>query len=197
MKDDVIYEVALQRPRTADALAKLRSVNRGFERSRLGQAVLSIVDDVVQRPEDALPELPKRRPSIDGGNAAVELMKVLLKLAAEQHGVASKVIATVDDLEAIVAGDDSPALSGWRRSVFGEDALRLKAGEIAIAFDGRALKTIDCERPVNPVPAGGGSGGRGRRRRRKGAPGTDPEATSDSADASPSTETDDPGAVQG
>jgi ribonuclease D len=170
MKDDVIYEVALQRPRTVEALGKLRSVSRGFERSRLGQKVLAAVNEVAERPVDGLPELPKRKPSIEGGSSAVELMKVLLKLAAERHGVAPKVIATVDDLESIVSGGDAPALSGWRRSVFGEDALRLKAGEIGIAFDGRQLRTIECERPVNPVPTAAGNG-RGRRRRRKGGQG--------------------------
>jgi len=166
MKDDVIYEVALQRPRTAEDLARLRSVSRGFERSRLGQKVLAAVNEVAARPAEALPELPKRKASVEGANSAVELMKVLLKLAAERHGVAPKVIATVDDLEEIVSGGDAPALSGWRRAVFGEDALRLRAGEIGIAFDGRQLRMIECERPVNPMPP---SGGRGRRRRRKGA----------------------------
>ncbi|GAB5376851.1 MAG: ribonuclease D [Acuticoccus sp.] len=166
MKDDLIYEIALQRPATSAALAKLRAVPKGFERSRIGQAIVAAVTEVAARPADALPSLPKRKPSIEGANSAVELMKVLLKLCAEAHGVAPKVLATVDDLEAIVSGADAPALSGWRRTVFGEAALQLKGGEIAIAFDGRGLRTIDCERPVNPVPAAGGSG-RSRRRKRK------------------------------
>ena len=165
MKDEVIYEIALQRPQTVEALSRLRAVGKGFERSRLGQAVLAAVNDAVSRPADALPQLPKRKPSIEGASSAVDLMKVLLKLAAENNGVAPKVLATVDDLEAIVSGQDAPALSGWRRVVFGEDALRLRAGEIGIAFDGRSLRTIECERPVNPVPT---PSGRSRRRRKKG-----------------------------
>lgn len=168
MKDDMIYEVALQRPRTAEALGKLRAVNKGFERSRLGQAVVTLVNEVMERPPETLPSLPKRRPSIDGATSAVELMKVLLKLSAEAHGVAPKVIATVDDLEAIVSGGDTAALTGWRRAVFGEDALRLKNGEIGIAFDGKRLRAIDCERPVNPVPPAAGTGRSRRRRRRAG-----------------------------
>ncbi|MCF3934473.1 ribonuclease D [Acuticoccus sp. M5D2P5] len=164
MKDDVIYEIALQRPKSPEALAKLRAVGKGFERSRLGQASLAIVNEVTSRPASELPALPKRKPNIEGASSAVELMKVLLKLCAEANGVAPKVVATVDELEAIVAGHDAPALAGWRRSVFGEAALKLRAGEIAIAFDGRGLKTIDCDRPVNPVPA---TGGRSRRRRKR------------------------------
>jgi len=164
MKDDVIYEIALQRPRTPEALARLRAVAKGFERSRLGQMVVATVDAVTRRPAESLPELPRRKPSIEGASSAVELMKVLLKLCAEAHGVAPKVLATVDDLEAIVAGGDAPALHGWRRVVFGDAALKLKEGAIAIAFDGRCLRTIDCERPVNPPPPRG----KGRRRKRRG-----------------------------
>ncbi|RAH98766.1 ribonuclease D [Acuticoccus sediminis] len=164
MKDDAIYELALQRPRSPVAMTKLRAVPKGFERSRLGQAVLTIMDEVAGRPADSLPSLPKRKPSIEGASSAVELMKVLLKLSAEAHGVAPKVLATVDDLEAIVAGQDAPALTGWRRTVFGEAALKLRSGEIGIAFDGRTLKTIDCERPLNPAPS---ASGRGRRRRKR------------------------------
>lgn len=179
LKDDAIYEIALQRPANAEALSRLRAVSKGFERSKLGQAVLATVNEVLARPADTLPPIVRRKPNIEGASAAVDLMKVLLKLCAEANGVAPKVIATVDDLEAIVAGNDAPALSGWRRAVFGEAALRLKAGEIAIAFDGRRLNTIDCERPINPEPAGRSSTAR-RRRRRKGG-----EGGSTTVDAAP------------
>jgi ribonuclease D len=164
MKDEVIYEIALARPRTAEAMGKLRAAGKGFERSRLGQAAVAIVNEVLARPADRLPEIERKKASIEGATSAVELMKVLLKLTAEAHGVAPKVIATVDDLEAIVSGEETPALAGWRRAVFGEAALRLKAGEIGIAFDGRSLRTIDCERPVNPLPS---APGRGRRRKKR------------------------------
>ncbi len=167
MKDDLIYEIGLQRPRTPEALGKLRAGSKGFERSRLGAMVLEAVNEVVARPAGSLPSLPKRKQSIEGANAAVDLMKVLLKLCAEAEGVAPKVLATVDDLEAIVSGEDTPALAGWRKVVFGDKALQLKEGTIAIAFDGRSLRTIDCDRPVNPVP-GSAPGKKGRRRRKKG-----------------------------
>ncbi|MEM8663486.1 MAG: ribonuclease D [Pseudomonadota bacterium] len=173
MKDDLIYEIALQRPRSTEALGKLRAGGKGLERSRLGQAVVDAINEVADRPAGELPALPRRKASIEGAGAAVELMKVLLKLSAEAHGVAPKVLATVDDLEAIVSGEETPALSGWRRSVFGEAALRLKAGEIAIAFDGKGLRTIDCERPVNPVQAPGRSRRRRRRSKSDGAPHAD------------------------
>jgi ribonuclease D len=75
----------------------------------------------------------------------VELLKVLLKARAEDAGVAAKLIATVSDLEKIAATDEAstPALQGWRREVFGEDALRLKRGELALVLDGARVKVAE------------------------------------------------------
>jgi len=135
IKDDAIYEIAQQAPTTQAALAQLRTVPRGFERSRAAEEILASVRRALDTPKEQLPRVPKHRPPSNGNGAAVDLLKVLLKMISEEHGVASKVIATVDDLEAI-AGDDGadvPALHGWRRELFGETALRLKRGEIALA----------------------------------------------------------------
>jgi ribonuclease D len=136
IKDDAIYEIAQQAPTTPTALGQLRTIPRGFERSRAADEILAAVKRAVAVPKDQLPRIPKHRPTANGNGAAVDLLKVLLKMISEEHGVASKVIATVDELEAI-AGDDGadvPALHGWRRELFGETALRLKRGEIALAM---------------------------------------------------------------
>jgi ribonuclease D len=136
IKDDAIYEIAQQAPTTPQALGQLRTVPRGFERSRAAEEILAAVKRALALPKDQLPRIPKHRPTANGNGAAVDLLKVLLKMISEEHGVASKIIATVDDLEAI-AGDDGadvPALHGWRRELFGETALRLKRGEIALAM---------------------------------------------------------------
>ena len=135
LKDDAIYEIAQQQPTTAAALAQLRTIPRGFERSRSAEEILAAVKGVVDLPKDQLPRLPKHRPTANGNGAAVDLLKVLLKMISESHGVAAKVIATVDDLEALAADDaaDVPALHGWRRELFGETALKLKRGDIALA----------------------------------------------------------------
>jgi ribonuclease D len=135
LKDDAIYEIAQQAPTTAAALAQLRTLPRGFERSRAAEDILGAVRQAVETPKENLPRVPKQRPTGNGNGAAVDLLKVLLKMISEEHGVASKVIATVDDLEAIATDDaaDVPALHGWRRELFGDAALRLKRGEIALA----------------------------------------------------------------
>lgn len=144
IKDDAIYEIASQRPTTKAALGQLRTIPRGFERSRAAEDVLSAVDRALKIPKDRLPRLPKQRSAPNGNGAAVDLLKVLLKMTSESHGVASKVIATVDDLEAIASDDsaDVPALHGWRRELFGDAALRLKRGEIALAVNKNHVVTV-------------------------------------------------------
>ena len=135
IKDDAIYEIAQQQPVSATALGQLRTVPKGFERSRSAEEILAAVRRALAIPKDQLPKVPKHRPPTNGNSAAVDLLKVLLKMTSEDHGVAAKVIATVDDLEAIAADDhaDVPALHGWRRDLFGEAALRLKHGGMALA----------------------------------------------------------------
>lgn len=144
VKDDAIYEIAAQQPTTQSALGQLRTIPRGFERSRAADEILAAVRKALDIPKDELPRIPKHRPASANG-AAVDLLKVLLKMISESHGVASKIIATIDDLEAI-AGDDSadvPALSGWRRELFGETALKLKHGKIALAVKDNHVVTIN------------------------------------------------------
>ena len=135
IKDDAIYEIAAQQPTTATALGQLRTIPRGFERSRAAEDILTAVRTALAIPRDELPRVPKHRPSTNGNGAAVDLLKVLLKMTSESHGVASKIIATIDDLEAIANDDtaDVPAMHGWRRELFGETALRLKSGKLALA----------------------------------------------------------------
>jgi ribonuclease D len=144
LKDDAIYEIAEQHPTTAEALARLRTIPRGFERSRTAEDILAAVKRAVDLPKDKLPKVPKVKPASDGNGAAVDLLKVLLKMTSEEHGVAARVIATVD-LEAI-AGDsnaDVAPLHGWRRELFGDQALKLKSGEIALRLDGRRVTIVD------------------------------------------------------
>lgn len=145
IKDDAIYEIATQQPTTPPALGQLRTVPRGFERSRSAGEILSAVVRALEIPKDQLPPVPKQRNVSNGNGAAVDLLKVLLKMTSENHGVASKVIATVDDLEAIAGDDvaDVPALHGWRRDLFGETALKLKRGEISLAVESNHVVAIE------------------------------------------------------
>ena len=136
LKDDAIGDIVVQAPTTPERLASLRSLPKGFERSKLGEGIIEAVKRGLARDPKTLPRL-ERVKSAPNGAATVELMKVLLRMTAEKHGVAAKIIATVDDLESIAADDKAevPALSGWRRELFGEKALALKHGKLALAIE--------------------------------------------------------------
>jgi ribonuclease D len=143
LKDDVIGEIAIQAPTTLERLKQLRSLPRGFERSRWGEAIIAAVRRGLARDPKTLPRFERGKPTVNG-QATVELLKVLLRMTAEQHGVAAKVIATTDDLERIAADDeaDVPAMHGWRRELFGEKALALKQGRLLLAMEGGRVVTL-------------------------------------------------------
>ncbi|HEY7900645.1 MAG TPA: ribonuclease D [Caulobacteraceae bacterium] len=150
LKDDAIDEVATQAPTENEALQRLRSLPKGFAGSRFASGLVDAVREGVAAAEHSEPE-PRRvhrpYPAAPTG-AVVELLKVLLKARAEDAKVASKLIATVSDLERIAADDeaDTQALQGWRREAFGEDALRLKRGEIALVLDGAKVRAVEVRR---------------------------------------------------
>ena len=145
LKDDALVEIALAAPRTEEALSNLRAIPRGLERSRSGVEILGAIERAMARDPASLPPIERDRRSANG--ATVELLKVLLRQVCEETGVAAKVIATVDDLEAIAANDnaDVMALKGWRRAVFGEKALELKRGRLALAVENGKVVTLDWQ----------------------------------------------------
>lgn len=136
LKDDVVGDIATQMPTTIERLGQLRSLPKGFERSRWGEQIVEAVARGLERDPKTLPRFERSRPAQNGA-AIVELLKVLLRMTSESHGVAAKVIATVDDLDRIAADDnaDVPALKGWRRELFGDKALALKHGKLALAIE--------------------------------------------------------------
>ena len=146
IKDDVIYEIAQQQPCDASALGRLRMIPKGWERSSTAAALLDVVNAALAQPKESLPRLPRPPASPEGSSAAAELLKVLLRLTAEKEGVASKLLASSDDLDRIAAEGEKaevPAMHGWRRAVFGERALKLVRGEIALKFENRKIVAVE------------------------------------------------------
>jgi ribonuclease D len=157
LKDEAIDEVATQAPTDADALDRLRSVPKGFSGSRFGPDLIAAIREALRDPEAYAPVIEKARVHASpAAGAVVELLKVLLKARAEEAGVASKLIATVSDLEQIANDDDADtaALKGWRREAFGEDALKLKRGELALVLDGARVRVVEVRRAPKAVSAG-------------------------------------------
>ncbi len=136
LKDDALIDIALAAPKDAETLAYLRSTPRGMEKSRGGAELLAAIQRGLSRDPKSLPKLERPRSGSNGG-ATVELLKVLLRQVSEKSGVAAKMIATVEELE-VIASDDrakTPALSGWRREIFGAKALELKHGRLALTVE--------------------------------------------------------------
>ncbi len=152
LKDEAIDELATQTPTDADGMNRLRSVPKGFATSKFGPDLMDAIREALKDPDGYAPVIERSNtPNSPAAGAVVELLKVLLKARAEDAGVASKLIATVSDLEKIANDDkaDTPALTGWRREAFGEDALRLKRGELALVLDGTRVRVV----PVKRAPA--------------------------------------------
>lgn len=133
LKDDALMDIVQRGPRSVDALAELRSVPNGFERSRAGGEVLAAIERGLALDPRTLPRLERERGRPTNG-AVLDLLKVLLKATADAERVAPKILASTDDLEAIASDDlaDVPALQGWRREVFGNKALALKNGQLSL-----------------------------------------------------------------
>lgn len=144
LKDDAIGDIATHAPTSIERLAGLRSLPKGFERSKWGADILEAVQRGLARDPRELPKLDRPRNN-GNGSATVELLKVLLRMTSERYAVASKVIATVDDLEQIATNDDADvgALKGWRRELFGEAALALKHGRLALAMEKGRVVRVD------------------------------------------------------
>jgi len=152
LKDDVLIELALAAPRSVEALANLRAFPRGMERSRAGTEILEAIERGVARDPKTLPKIERERRNGANIAATVELLKVLLRQVSEESGVAGKLIATVDELEAIAGNDkaDVPALSGWRRKLFGQRALELKHGRLALTVENGKVVTLEWRDAEGP-----------------------------------------------
>jgi ribonuclease D len=150
LKDEAIDEIATQAPTDFDALGRLRGVPKGFAGSKFAADLIETVKTAIADPAAFAPAVdkPPRPASQPAAGAVVELLKVLLKARAEEAGVASKLIATVSDLEKIALDDaaDTTALQGWRRDAFGADALKVKRGELALVLDGARVRVVEVRR---------------------------------------------------
>jgi ribonuclease D len=144
VKDESLLEIAATQPQDAEALARIRGVGRGFAEGNTGKSLLAALTEAINLPEEELPERQAPREGPKPSPALVALLKVLLAEKAEQHAVAPKLLANTEELERLAAEEapDVPAIHGWRREVFGEDALALKAGKVALGVAGKRIRLI-------------------------------------------------------
>jgi ribonuclease D len=146
LRDETLLEIAATAPRDPDSLARARGISRGFAEGRAGASLLTAVAAANALPDSAMPEAPRTREGARPSPALVSLLKVLLAAKCEDHHVAARLVASSDDIDRL-ATEDAPhiaALHGWRRDVFGEDALALKHGRVALGVAGRRVKLISA-----------------------------------------------------
>ncbi len=147
IRDEALNDIAVHEPKSLEDLRGLRSVRSDQLGEKRASELLDVVAAALALPESEYPKLDQRNTQQGKIGPACDLLKVLLKLRCEQHRVAQKLVASSDDIEAIARDDeaDVPALHGWRRELYGADALALKKGRLAITADGGALRVIEID----------------------------------------------------
>ncbi|QJF51045.1 ribonuclease D [Roseobacter ponti] len=145
-KDDALVELASNKPKNTEELGRARLLLREARRGDIADGILAAVAAGVSCPADDMPRPDRSREKLQVNPALADLLRVLLKAKTESAGVAARLIAPASDLDAIAAGlRDVPALSGWRLEVFGEDALRLCDGRIALAAEGADVRIVPLD----------------------------------------------------
>jgi ribonuclease D len=154
LKDEAIPEIAALAPDTVEELTRARGVTRGFAEGKSGLSLLTAIAEAKALPESDLPETAPRaerdgpRPS----PALIALLRVLLAAKSEEHGVAPRMLASAEDLDRLATEDTPavPAMQGWRRRMFGEDAMALRDGRIAIAARGKRIRLVTLAQGETP-----------------------------------------------
>jgi len=147
LRDEQLLEIASHAPKTIEELAMTRGLGRGFAEGWQGRELIEAIDRARALPDSELPARERPTEQLRAPGAVVDLLRTLLRLKAEQAGVAGRLVANADELDRIAAGKrDVPALKGWRREVFGADAVDLIEGRLALALSGEHAKLI-------PIPA--------------------------------------------
>ncbi len=153
LKDEQLFEIAAHAPKTAEELGRSRGLSGDYARGRMGQGIMAALQAAKPMTPAEMPERAERPEPQPGLQPLIDLLKVLLKLRAEEHGVAQKLVANSADLEFIAAADQAPvmALHGWRRELFGADALALKHGRLALTAEGQSVKVLRLDEVAEPA----------------------------------------------
>jgi len=163
LKDEAIPEIAALAPETVEELMRARGVTRGFAEGKSGLSLLAAIAEAKALPDDDLPETALRadRDGPKPSPALIALLRVLLAAKSEEHGVAPRMLASGEDLDRLATEERPavPATQGWRWRMFGEDAMALRDGRIAIAARGKRIRLVrlgaeDAGHPLRPSSPG-------------------------------------------
>ena len=146
LKDDAMYDLAQQKPKDITALGRLRGIPRGFEKSRSAKDLVESLNAAIANADDYAPKLPKVQHMPPNLGPTIEMLKTLLRLRTEYVDIAPRMVANNADIEKLAAfGDkaDVAALKGWRKDIFGDDALKMLDGKIGLRLEGREVVAKD------------------------------------------------------
>ncbi len=144
LRDDTLADMAGQAPSNVKQLSKIRNVSPALAGGRVGGDLLKLIKKAMDSDPDTWPQPTKKRKLPPHAAASVDVLKMLLKVQSQQHGVAAKLIANIDDIEAIALNEsETKALQGWRLDIFGRDAIALKNGELAIGMKDNKIVKIE------------------------------------------------------
>jgi ribonuclease D len=149
LRDESLLEIAAHAPQNVEELGRARGLGKGFAESKFGGEILAVIEGVALMPDTDYPKPEPRREPPQGIGPLTDLLRVLLKLRAEENDVAARLIADAEDLELLAADDhaDIRALTGWRNEIFGRDAIDLKHGRLALTAAGKHIKLVRSEAP--------------------------------------------------
>ncbi|WP_034989271.1 ribonuclease D [Bartonella senegalensis] len=144
IKDECLIEIATQQPKNEADLKRLRSLNKNWDKFSIAHTLIKAVHEGLEVDLATLPALPKYNPLNETSSAVLDLLKVLLKLVANENGIAPKIIATSNDLEKIANGcikKNIPAMNGWRYEIFGQKAEQMLKGKIGFYLSNGKINT--------------------------------------------------------
>jgi len=145
LRDETLVEIASQKPSNINQLSRIRGLNHNITKNQFGKEILSAVALGKTIPDSMCPLSPAKKDLPKGMGAISDLLKVLLKFKCEEYQVAAKLLATSSDIDQIAAyGSEAPvrALRGWRREIFGDDALKLLSGDMHFIVENKKLKLV-------------------------------------------------------
>jgi len=147
LRDDALLNIAAHAPKNEDELYRTRGLGRNGFSPSIKDGIIAAVDKGREHEAECVALLEEKIELPRGLAPVVDLLKVLLKMKCESNDVAQRLVASSGDLEQIAADDnaDVPALHGWRREVFGDDALALKHGRLALAVKGKSISLVSLE----------------------------------------------------
>jgi ribonuclease D len=147
LKDEVLTEIASHTPDSPEALERIRAIPKGFAASKMGKSLMDAIESGRHAPPPDNPHADTMRRKREPSPSSIDLLKTLLRLRAEEAKVAPRLIANSDDIEKLAAHEDKDvaALHGWRRDVFGNDALALREGKLAIALEKGEAVIVELE----------------------------------------------------